>query len=337
MLPILPALCERSETLYTVCVACQAYLSYGADPTFYDFYSEALSKFRDIIDHPLKTTDEALINAALLLCTIGLLQGTPWTIHIHGIEKLLDERAALSPLDNVDPAFLSAIEVMGIMDIDIFCVGRLSPSLKAWRRYREGQFVRYEADEDSVQSMAGLPRSLLDLLAFVNDELTEEEMWLWPGCHGTYLQCQLWEAYRFAAMLHIRGRDRTHSTPSSVPASKSSRMKLPSYSLLLTRALSAIDAVFNGQAQPGAQDSLVLNAIYFPLFQTSIEVLSSSDQDDRHALVKRWFNQLIERDYFENTRQAWNIADAFGTKKRQGVDCTPDDVAKSMGVELGLF
>lgn len=65
-------LCQRSEALYDVCVACQAYLSYGANSLFYELYSEALSKFRAGIDHPLLKTDAALLNAALLLCTIGV-------------------------------------------------------------------------------------------------------------------------------------------------------------------------------------------------------------------------------------------------------------------------
>lgn len=335
--PILSALCERSETLYDVCVACQAYLTYGADSTFYEFYSEALSKFRTYIDHPLRTTDEALINAALLLCTIGILQGTPWTIHIHGVERLLDERAALSPLDNVEPAFISAIEVMGVMDIDVFCVGRQSPSLKAWRRHREGQFVRYEEEPDTVQSMAGLPRSLLDLLAIANDELTQEQIWLWPGCEGTYLQCQLWEAYRFSVMLFIEERDSLRSPTSFHHSPTGVIIKLPSHNLILTRALSAIDAVYNGQSKPDAANSLVLNAMYFPLFQVSVEVLSSEDQDGRHALVEKWFDKLIEKDVFENTKQAWTIAQAIGRKRREGFQCTPDEVARSMGIELGLF
>lgn len=335
--PILSALCERSETLYDVCVACQAYLTYGSNPLFYEFYSEALSKFRMYIDHPLRTTDEALINAALLLCTIGILQGTPWTVHIHGVERLLDERAALSPLDNVEPAFISAIEVMGVMDIDVFCVGRQSPSLRAWKRLREGQFVRYEEEQDTIQSMAGLPRSLLDLLAIANDELREEQIWLWPGCKGTYLQCQLWEAYRFAVMLYIKERDRLRSPTTSTPLPSEIIIRLPSLDLVLTRALSAIDAVFNGQSKPDAANSLVLNAMYFPLFQISVEVLAREDQDSRHALVKNWFNQLIEKDVFENTRQAWIIAQAVGCKRRDGVFCTSDEVAHSMGIELGLF
>lgn len=72
LLPIVTDLCQRSEALYDVCVACQAYLSYGANSLFYELYSEALSKFRAGIDHPLMKTDAAILNAALLLCTIGV-------------------------------------------------------------------------------------------------------------------------------------------------------------------------------------------------------------------------------------------------------------------------
>lgn len=74
--PLLPSLCQRSEALYDVCVSFQAYLTYGANSFFYELYSEALSKFRASIDHPLMKTDAAILNAALLLCTIGVSQGS---------------------------------------------------------------------------------------------------------------------------------------------------------------------------------------------------------------------------------------------------------------------
>lgn len=68
---------QCSEILYNVCVACQAFLSYGANSLFYELYSQALSGFRAGINHPLMKTDAATLNAALLLCTIGV-----WIAHL---------------------------------------------------------------------------------------------------------------------------------------------------------------------------------------------------------------------------------------------------------------
>ena len=333
------ALSQESEALYDVCVACQAFFTHGGgSQEFYEFYSQALSNYRSHLDHPLMTSDEAIVNAALLLCTAGILQGTIWTIHLHGIERLLDERAAMSPLTNARPSFVMTIEVMGIMDIARFSIGRQTPSLQAWRRYREGKLVKYEEQADAVQSMVGLPRSMLDLVAMDNDQLSEEQVLLWPGCEGSYLQCQLWEAYRFTLMLTVRQHKEQLQSPQLLERKLCLNVALPSTSLLMTRALSSIDAIFNGTAQTDAVDSLVLNAIYWPLFHISLMVLSSEDMDGRHTQIRDWWELLISKDEpAMNTRNAWEVIQSVTSQHRQGIYSDPDQVAMTFAYEVCLF
>lgn len=267
-----------------------------------------------------------------------MLQGTPWTIHIKGMERLVDERASMSPLADPDPFLIQAIEVMGVFDLRAMVVGRQTPSLNVWRRYRRGQLTRITQEPDAVEIVTGLPRSMIDMLAYEEGELTEEELWLWPGCVGTLLQCQLWEAYKFALMLHVRrfrrhgGSAVTQYSPEQFP-----RVTLPSDEILLLKALSAVDAVYNGARQPAAVDSLVLNAILFPLFHVALEVFTSSDKE-RQDIVEAWFKYSTQDDPFANAKQSWEVLQVIHAKyKEDGTILTPDEVARFKGIEVALL
>lgn len=268
---------------------------------------------------------------------LQILQGTPWTIHIHGMEKLLDGRANLSPLAQPDPELTHAIEVMGLFDLPYLVVGRQTPSLNVWRRYRLGQLVRLTAEEDSIEAVSGIPRSMIDMLACDEEDLTEEQLWLWPGCAGTLLQCQLWEAYKFAIMLDVRRRKRHRRTarhgqsPTRAPG-----VNLPDDKLLVIKALSALDAVHIGAKQPAAADSLAMNAILYPLFIVAIEVFTS-DNKEWQEIVGPWFHALLEHDPFANGRQSWEIVQAIAESHREGQFVTADEVARSKQIEVALL
>lgn len=266
-----------------------------------------------------------------------ILQGTPWTVHIKGMEKLLDERANLSPLTDPEPALTQAIEVMGVFDLRAFVIGRQTPSLNVWRRYRLGQLIRAAPQEDSVEAVTGIPRSLIDMLAYEEGELTEEHLWLWPGCTGTLLQCQLWEAHKYAMMLHVRRcRQQRNSAITNHSPIQAPKIKLPSNEVLLIKALSALDAVHNGARQPAAADSLVLNAILFPLFLIGVEVFTSPDKE-RQDIVEAWYKHAIQDDPFANARQSWEILQVIASTYQEGRVVTPDEVARFKGIEVALL
>lgn len=71
-MPVLPSLCEQSDTLYNICIALQAYLSEGASGNFHEYYSVALNRFRADLNNPVEHMGDAMLMAALLLCTIGV-------------------------------------------------------------------------------------------------------------------------------------------------------------------------------------------------------------------------------------------------------------------------
>lgn len=253
------------------------------------------------------------------------------------MERLLDDRANLSPLADPEPALTQAIEVMGIFDLRSFVIGRQTPSLNVWRRYRLGQLIRSVPEEDSVEAVTGIPRSMIDMLAFEDGELTEEHLWLWPGCVGTLLQCQLWDAYRYAMMLDVRRRRKHDITTTQYQSPiQAPKTKLPADEILLIKALSALDAIHNGARQPVAVDSLVLNAILYPLFLVGVEVFMSDDKM-RQGIVAGWYSQCLKEDPFANARQTWEILQIIASSHEDGRVVTADEIAHFKGIEVALI
>lgn len=251
------------------------------------------------------------------------------------MEKLLDERASLSPLADPEPVLTQAIEIMGIFDLPNLVIGRQTPSLHIWRRYRLGQLVRVVPEADHVEAVTGIPRSMIDILAYEGDDLMEEDLWLWTGCVGTLLQCQLWDAYRYSTMLNVRRKRQRRSATihqTSVPELKT---RLPADEILLIKALSAIDAVYNGAMQPAAIDSLVLSAILYPLFLVGVEVFMSRDKE-KQEVVTEWYKQRLREDPFANARQSWEVLQTISSTYEEGRYITADEVARSQGIEVAL-
>jgi hypothetical protein len=178
------------------------------------------------------------------------------------------------------------------MDLPSFAVGRQNPSIGVWKRHclDENHALRPPL-LDSVEIVSGLPRSLIDILATVdNHDATEEAFWLWPGAPGTLLQSHLWEAYRLAgiltirhAQLHVRRRGpgpgpgpdfQLPSADSRCTCSKrEDQATLTSTEVIVTRIAGHLDAVTRASLAPdAATDSLIFNALDYPLFMAGLQV-----------------------------------------------------------------
>lgn len=65
-------LSKHSKSLVGICVAIQAYLSYGANDTSFDFYNEVLAQLRLDLDDPQRQQEDGTLVTILLLCSMGV-------------------------------------------------------------------------------------------------------------------------------------------------------------------------------------------------------------------------------------------------------------------------
>ncbi|KAB2573291.1 hypothetical protein DBV05_g8085 [Lasiodiplodia theobromae] len=249
------------------------------------------------------------------------------------------------------------LEALGYMDLLPFTLGRKSPCLNIWARHCR-RSPRSEED-DHVEPVSGLPCSLIDAFAGIDDDDdgggSEQRFWDWKGYPGEPLQCQLWEAYRFAGILDARARRRwpwrlsasasASSTQDSTVAAESGSA---STTLVLSRLVSAVDALHRGiflgsnggsgggDDGDGGRGLLVVNALVYPLWHAGVEIKSVDGLRRWHGLVDGWWALLAEREGEGRMRDlAWAYA-ACCEERRAGRDGPVDDIVRARGVEVAL-
>ncbi|KAI5308840.1 hypothetical protein KEM55_004734 [Ascosphaera atra] len=189
---------RTSLTLRSVCASYQALLSEVPISQFQAIYSRALQQYRADLNDKTVRAQDCTICAGILLCSIGASQNLPFTFHIQPVLKLLTMRTDLDLMYR--PFHAHAVEVMGYYDLPSFIINRKGPRLDIWQNYCR----RQGTDREGIEPVSGLPRSLLDIFADLEEGDCEERFWYWYGREGTVLQVHLWDAHRYAGMLKHR-------------------------------------------------------------------------------------------------------------------------------------
>ncbi|BAE58566.1 unnamed protein product [Aspergillus oryzae RIB40] len=214
-------------------------------------HANSLNLFRTELSSNVTYLEDGTFTAGLLLCSIG-------AHGLYGPGERTEFRTHL-------------LEVMGVMDLPTFTVGR-STSLGFWRQHCCNRASLQHPLGDEVEVVSGLPRSLLDIMSCIGHGATEEDFWNWPGSPGSLTQHQLWEAYRLAGMLAIRyghlllvpqsSGTLTGSTAQANEAS-SRPLILPSTTVIISRIVSHLDALRRAFTETEGVGSLFFAVVYF--------------------------------------------------------------------------
>lgn len=228
------------------------------------------------------------------------------------------------------------LEVMGVMDLPSFAIGRQNPSLGVWRRYCRN---RGEHTPDDVEVVSGLPKSLLDIFSCIGEGATEEDFWDWPGMEGTLLQYQLWEAYRLAGILTIRhGQLHSNGASPSQPEQPSQcrRRALPQTKVIVSRILSSLTAISRGSMEPDGKDSLVINAIDYPVFVVGLQTEILNEDANLKQIVRGCF--VLRRRRAEVEKDNQTLLGLLEEWWQSGHEMrSVHQLAQSRGLELGLL
>jgi hypothetical protein len=239
------------------------------------------------------------------------------------------------------------LEVMGVMDMPTFTIGRTA-SLGFWRQYcRDRATSQHNSDDDDVEVVSGLPRSLLDLISCIGEGATEEDFWNWPGSPGSLLQHQLWEAYRLAGMLAIRHdhllpvSDRDGAFVRSAgqvrhKEGKACSFTPPKTSIITSRIVGHLDALCRALMQPEKHGSLILNALKYPVFMAGLQANIINANAELKDVIRRCLSTWQEqqgyaRDYhlvLEILEEWWLRHDEMSSVH---------ELALQRGMEIGLL
>lgn len=255
-------------------------------------------------------------------------------MHLHGMYRILQTQGLDVCRDQQPPFRTHLLEVMGVMDLPTFAIGRQNPSLGFWRAYCSFR-QKQSADNDGVEVMSGIPRSLIDIYSRIGEGgATEEDFWNWPGCRGNLLQHQLWEAYRMAGILTVR-HGQLHEGSLKPSPQIYTNPAIPETDLLVPRILSCLDAICRASVEPEGRDSLVLNAVHYPVFVAGLQSKAINSDPALKNVVRRCF--FLRRDLSEIGADGNLLLELLEECwQNPAGDTDVHALARSRGVELGL-
>lgn len=268
-------------------------------------------------------------------------------MHLQGLNSILKLNGFDDKPSQLTPYRAHLTEVMGVMDLPSLAVGRHTPYLGIWRRHCRGDILQQRPNRDTVEHVSGLPRSLIDIISCIGEETEEEDFWNWGGATGTFLQCQLWEAYRLAGMLVLRNQrlripqaSVSNSGSSTVGSSdrnnRSSHKALPTTPILVGRILSHIEAIFRASKDPESGNDLVVNAMNYPVFVAGLESEVLKENENWRKLISDCFTSShLSASRSVQNKLLLNVLEAFW--QRGDERTSVDELVQAQGRELGLL
>lgn len=224
------------------------------------------------------------------------------------------------------------MEVMGVMDMPVFVIGRRTPHLGVWRKCCQCSTDNINSNKSKVEVVSGLPHSLLDLFAGIGQDTAEMDLWNWPGEKGSTLQCQLWESHRLAGMLSVRrSQKRSGNLTAEMPPNQ---RQLPDNEILVLRILSSIEAIITAYDMASEKSGfLVINATNYPVLTAGLEIEVLRNNPEYKDLIRGFFS-ASQKYYFANKVLQRLLDDLW---EIDNVDLDINDLARSEGIETALF
>ncbi|KAK7427805.1 hypothetical protein QQZ08_005743 [Neonectria magnoliae] len=345
--PHFEAMALHSPALVTISAAIQAYLDDGQDGpsvSSMEHVDLALQTFRLELARREGAMHAATLCAGLLLCTLRLLQAQPWSNYIELIVDAYQLRTRLQSPDHTpidDAAMHHSLEVMGVMDIPSMALGRISRPIGIWRLLRKRQDTLKDGRLAGVEAVSGLPRSLLDIFASLldnDDEYTESRLWTWPGEVGEYLQCHLWDCWRFSGILEVRRRRRMERKRRGSGGSSDktgASHAAPGSDVILCRLIASMDAMNRSFELPQNEHLLVHNGLMYPMVTASLEVELLKGHIEWRGTLHEVRLSFLRRDSFKLVKATFELLDDAWQDGTSEFDI--HEAAKSKGMEIAVF
>ena len=227
------------------------------------------------------------------------------------------------------------------MDMTSLLIGRLHPSNGIWRRVRELRNDTSHHFLGEVEAVTGLPRTLLDIFSEITDHgegnrEIEARFWSWTGCVGTFDQCHLWDAWRYAGILDVRRRLRCRCS-SNTPIARPGLEEGLDQSVVLCRLVASLDALNRKAKTVGGFEPAFLNkGLMFPFTVANLEVpLLKLNPSWKSTLADFHSVFLNNNDVTMGGSAVVNLIDQAWADGTYAFDI--DQVAREQGIEIGIF
>lgn len=227
-----------------------------------------------------------------------------WTIHLNGIASIFEQQRLFTYSDGRIKRYTAFV---GILNLPIHTLGRKTKARGIW--YHHCRF------QHGIDSVTGLPYSLIDLLSAIHQPDVAQLLSDWILRQGAVTQQQVWEATRQAALIIVL---RLHQ-PDKLGCTHFQRL------LNLLHDLSAEMSNHSSQAR---------QALLFPLFIAGSGPLTVTEFD-KTFIVER-ITQLVDGSL--ETCPCYNGAvGILAEVGKHGNERSLEQVAQDLGLEQSLF
>lgn len=180
-----------------------------------------------------------------------------------------------------------------------------------------------------------MPRSLIDVLADIPDgpqASVESRLWIWPGEIGEFIQCHLWDCWRFAGILEIRRRKRLQDGQA-----QEKTQFAPNTGVIMCRLISAMDAIHKHIRFDLDREkySLIQNGMVFPVTAASLEFRELGGHPEWKTTLESFREHLSKRDPFNFLKVIFELLDEAHASGTEVFDI--NEAARGRGVEVVLF
>ncbi|KAI1067048.1 hypothetical protein LB506_003924 [Fusarium annulatum] len=318
----LQRLALQNEPLFLGLIATHVYNTNPRNPPplFHDLCNQSLRLFREQLGRFDGTLDGGLVNAGVFLCTLHLFQGIPWTAHLNHmmwVYHLFPQSKNAHRIGDLEYRF--SLEAMAIMDIPTFVRGRDTPTLGIWGYLRAAQEASPTGLVGGVESVSGLPRSLLDIFGRMTNDDVEKDLVDWEGHEGSIPHVHLWEAFRLSGILLARRQKRTQAGS-------------PSNELLVCRLVATLDALYETRQRQEYAHILATNSMLYPYTAARLEVTILQTRPTWVRILRRCGSIC---DAYRDTPNALILEEILDKALERGDnDVDLDKETKLRGVEL---
>ncbi|KAF2624452.1 hypothetical protein BU25DRAFT_161441 [Macroventuria anomochaeta] len=294
----------QSKGLLASCLAYHTTLSPKYSGLEDQYYQRSIEVFRRELSDPLFVANEATVYAALMLSSISMNRGVPWTVHVNGIASILDQQKSYACPDGRIKDYTS---FMGILDLPTHILGRKTINRNIWYTHCRLR--------DGIDVVTGLPCSLIDLLSAINQPYVVPMLMNWRIEEGTKKQQQIWDANRHAAII-------VGLNPGSIGQGVNTHVR---QAVTLLREL---------KGEISDEFSQVRQALLFPLVITGSQSLSLSDDDK--LFIMECISDLADGS-LEHNLYYCGAGQILQELWYNDAGRSLQQIAEDLGIEQGLF
>ncbi|KAF0317825.1 C6 finger domain-containing protein [Colletotrichum asianum] len=312
--PIFEDMASQSKALRIIGIAIQSYVDDGCDDLSVSSMERldlALRTFRAELASQHDDIRASTAFAGLMVCSLCLLLARPFTMYVQLMANLYNLDAKmhlLEPGPGRDLPTLHMLESMCVMDLPLM---------------------------GGVEVGIGMPRSLIDVLADIPDgpqASVESRLWIWPGEIGEFIQCHLWDCWRFAGILEIRRRKRLQDGQD-----QEETQFAPNTGVIMCRLISAMDAIHKHIRFDLDREkySLIQNGMVFPVTAASLEFRELGAHLEWKTTLESFREHMSKRDPFNFLKVIFELLDEAQASGTDVFDI--NEAARRRGVEVVLF